>query len=190
MKKYKVIYADPPWQFNNKNTGGSMISGASAVYPVMNVDDICRIPVQNICDDDCVLIMWWIASQPEEALKVMKAWGFKLKTMTVFTWVKYTVTGKDMFGMGFWTRQGSENCLIATRGNIKRASAAVRNVVHAQIQEHSRKPDEVRKRIVHLMGDVPRIELFAREQKEGWDKWGNEIENSVDIQKQIEICNS
>lgn len=179
MNKYNVIYADPPWKFKNKNTGGSMISGAAAVYPVMKVADICRMPVASICEDDCVLFMWWVASQPLEALKVVEAWGFKLKTMTGFTWVKYTKTGKDAFGMGFWTRQGSESCLIAVRGNPKRISGSIRNVIHAPIREHSRKPDEASERIVQLMGDKPRLEFFAREQQPGWDVYGNEVANSI-----------
>ncbi len=184
--KYKIIYADPAWQFNNKNTGGSMISGASAVYSVMSVSDICKLPVSSICDDDCALFMWWVASQPEEALAVVKAWGFKLKTMTAFTWVKYTKTGKDAFGMGFYTRQGSENCLIATKGKPQIINHGVRNVVHAPLQEHSRKPAEVRNRIVQLIGDVPRIELFSREQDTpGWQIWGNEVVSDIELNQQV-----
>lgn len=181
VKKYKVIYADPPWSFNNKNTGGSMTSGASAVYPVMSVEDICKLPVKDICDDNCILLMWWVASQPAEALKVVEAWGFKLKTMTGFTWVKYTKHGKDAFGMGFYTRQGSENCLIATRGKPQILNHGIRNVVHAPLQEHSRKPQEVRDRIVQLVGDVPRIELFSRQPVEGWDCWGNEVISDITL---------
>jgi len=69
----------------------------------------------------------------------------------------------------------SEICLIATKGNPKRISKSVHSVIISKIQEHSRKPDEVRKRILELCGDIPRIELFARQQIEGWDCWGNEV---------------
>ena len=155
------------------------MSGAAAQYTTMTVNDICALApmVNDLADDNCILFMWWVGSQPEEALKVMKAWGFKLKTMTGFTWVKQTSKGNDFFGMGFWTRSGSENCLIATRGKIKRVSASVRSVIHAPIEEHSTKPNVFREEIVRLMGDVPRIELFARQKALGWSSWGNEIKN-------------
>ena len=120
MKKYNIIYADPPWLFSNKRTGGSMKSGASQKYKVMTVEEICELDVKSICEDDCVLFMWWVGSMPLEAISVMFSWGFELKTMTGFTWIKKTKNWKDFFGMGFWTRQQAESCLIATKGNIKR----------------------------------------------------------------------
>jgi N6-adenosine-specific RNA methylase IME4 len=171
-KKYKVIYADPPWQFNNKNTGGSLSSGAANHYDVMTHEDICQLPVQDIADDDCILFMWWVASQPEEALRVVKSWGFTLKTMTGFVWDKETKHGKDFFGMGFYTRQGSENCLIAVKGKPQKVSSSVRAVTRAKVGKHSEKPNVFNDKIVELMGDVPRIELFARNTVDGWDSWG------------------
>jgi N6-adenosine-specific RNA methylase IME4 len=174
-RKYNIIYADPAWSFRNKNTGGSMISGSSAHYDVMGVTDICNLPVADISGDNCILFMWWVASQPEEALRVAKSWGFELKTMTGFTWVKKTKHWKQFFGMGFMTRQGSENCLIATRGKPKRKSASVRAVTEARVGKHSEKPKIVRDKIVELMGDLSRIELFARETAQGWDAWGNQV---------------
>ena len=179
--KYRVVYADPPWSFNNKRTGGNLNSGAGQKYDVMTVNDICNLPVNKIADDNCVLFMWWVASMPEEALKVVKSWGFKVKTMTGFNWVKMTKANKLFFGMGFWTRQGSENCLIAIKGKPKRVDAGVRAVILTPVGRHSEKPDEARKRIVKLMGDVPRIELFARQSTPGWDVWGNEVGPTVDI---------
>lgn len=179
MKKYKIIYADPPWGFRNKNTGGSLKSGSLAHYETMNMDQLCALPVNDIADDDCVLFMWWVASQPAEALFLLQCWGFRLKTMTGFNWLKTTEKGSSHFGMGFWTRAGSECCLIAVKGKPKRVSASVRSVVVSNVQEHSRKPDLVRDRIVALCGDVPRVELFARQQTPGWDVFGNEVENSI-----------
>ena len=179
MNKYSVVYADPAWKFKNKNTGGSMSSGANAHYTVSSLADMCKLDVHSICAEDCTLFMWWVASQPQEALDLVSAWGFTLKTMTGFNWIKLTKYGKDFFGMGFWTRQGSENCLIATRGNPKRVNASVRSVVHAPVARHSEKPDVFRERIVELMGDVPRVELFAREKFPGWDVWGNEVKSDI-----------
>lgn len=181
MKKYPIIYADPAWSFNNKNTGGSGKSGANAIYPVMTVQEICNLPISEIAADDCVLFCWWVASQPQEALDVVKAWGFTLKTMTGFDWIKLTRHGLPFFGMGFWTRQGSEHCIIATKGKPKRISASVRSCKALPIGRHSEKPDYFRKQIVELCGDIPRIELFCREKKEGWDGWGNEIVSDITL---------
>lgn len=121
------------------------------------------------------------AAQPAEALEVVKAWGFTLKNMKGSTWRKLTKTGKDHFGMGHWTRANSEDCLIATRGTPKRVSASVRQMVSAKHRGHSVKPDEVRDGLVELMGDVSRIELFARTQSAGWDVWGDEVQGDIEL---------
>lgn len=175
-KKYNVIYLDPPWSFKNRNTGGSLSSGSANQYSVLTVGEMGReLPVCDLANDDCVMFMWWVASQPREALFLLDAWGFTLKTMTGFYWDKETKLGLDFFGMGFWTRQSSENCLIAVKGKPKRLAANVRARVRAKVRDHSQKPDVVRERIVQLCGDVPRIELFARERADGWDSWGDEL---------------
>lgn len=180
-KKYSIIYADPPWEFNNKNTGGSMKSGAIAKYSTMTVDEICELPIKAIADDNCILFMWWVGSQPKEALRVVEAWGFIIKTMTGFTWVKLTAKVKRWFGMGFYTRQGTENCIIAIKGHPKIKKHNVRNLIIAKAPEHSRKPACVRGRIKRLMGDIPRVELFARTSVSGWDVWGNEVKSDIEL---------
>lgn len=147
----------------------------------MDTESMCNLPIKEIADKDCVLFMWWVGSQPEEAIRLVKAWGFTLKTMTGFNWVKLTKTNKLDFGMGFWTRAGSENCLIAVKGKPKRINAGIRSVIMAERTLHSKKPDIIRNEIVRLMGDIPRVELFARQQSEGWDVWGNEVSNSIKI---------
>jgi len=183
MKKYQIIYADPPWSFNNKNTGGSMKSGSNAHYKTMNIDELCELPINNLADENCVLFMWWVGTLSKEAIQLVESWGFTIKTMTAFNWVKTTKNDKLHFGMGFWTRAGSENCLIAIKGKPKRVNACIRSVVMTQILKHSEKPNIFRKEIIKLMGDLPRIELFAREKFEGWDCMGDEIENSIDLEK-------
>lgn len=111
----------------------------------------------------------------KEAIELIEAWGFTYKTIA-FNWIKQNKKSPSLFwGLGNWTRSNSEICLLATKGNPKRVSAAVHSVVMTPIQRHSQKPDEVRDRIVELMGDLPRIELFARETAPGWDAWGNEV---------------
>lgn len=86
-------------------------------------------------------------------------------------------------GLGFWTRANAEICIIATKGKPKRQSKKVHQVIISAIEEHSKKPDETRERIVELIGDLPRIELFARQKVDGWDSWGNEIESDIDIKQ-------
>lgn len=181
MKKYKLIYADPPWSFNNKNTGGSMKSGADNQYNTMTLDQLKNMDINSISDDDCILIMWWVGSQPQEAIDLTKAWGFTLKNMNGFVWHKLTKNNKDHFGMGFWTRAGSESALIAIKGKPKPASRSVRAVGSYTVGKHSVKPDGFRERCVELAGDVPRLEMFAREKTEGWDVFGNEVEGSIKL---------
>lgn len=125
--------------------------------------------------------MWATFPMLQEALDLIEAWGFTYKTIA-FNWVKQNKSGNGIFwGLGNWTRSNSEICLLAVKGKPKRISAGVHSVVLSPIQRHSQKPDEVRQRIVELMGDLPRIELFARSGAEGWDCWGNEApENNTD----------
>lgn len=181
MKKYKLIYADPPWKFNNKKTGGSMKSGAENQYKTMTIEDLKRLDVQSLCDDNCILVMWWVGSQPQEAIDLVKSWGFTIKNMNGFVWRKLTKNFLDFFGMGFWTRAGSESAIIATRGKPKPASRAVRAVASCVVGKHSQKPNHFRKACVALAGDVNRLEMFARERIDGWDVFGNEVEGSICI---------
>lgn len=172
-QKYKIIYADPAWSYRDKALAGNR--GAGCKYQVMSIQDICKLPVNTIAADDCVLFMWVTMPKLNECFSVIQSWGFEYKTCA-FTWVKQNRKSDSLFwGMGRWTRANAELCLLATRGNPKRISAAVHSVIINHIREHSRKPDEARERIVQLCGDLPRIELFARQQFDGWDCWGNEV---------------
>jgi N6-adenosine-specific RNA methylase IME4 len=179
MKKYKVIYADPPWSYKDKALAGNR--GAGCKYKVMESSDISKINMGGVADNDCVLFMWVTMPKLNECFNLIKTWGFEYKTVA-FTWIKLNKNKPTPFmGMGRWTRANAEVCLLATKGKPKRISASVHSVVQTPIEKHSKKPDEVRKRIVELMGDVPRIELFAREKKDGWDVWGNEVECDIVI---------
>lgn len=180
--KYKIIYADPPWSYKVWSGKGKT---AANHYSLMNIDDICNLPIQDLADDDCILFLWATPPCLQEAFKVIEAWGFKYKTVG-FTWVKRNKKERSWFwGLGYWTRANAELCLIATKGSPKRIGSDVHQIIETSTGEHSRKPQEARDRIVRLMGDVPRIELFARERNElfdeykGWDVWGNEIVSSV-----------
>ena len=178
--KYKIIYADPPWSYKDKALAGNR--GAGCKYDVMDSADISKINVGGVADNDCVLFMWVTMPKLNECFALIKAWGFEYKTVA-FTWVKLNkLSGTPFMGMGRWTRANAEVCLLATKGKPKRISAAIHSVVMTPIEAHSKKPDEVKKRIVALMGDLPRLEMFARQKTEGWDVFGNEVEGSIKIE--------
>ena len=173
-KNYNIIYADPAWHFKTYSNKGEKRS-AIQYYDCLDINDIYNLPVNDIANDDCILFIWVIDSMLPEALQVIKKWNFKYKTVA-FTWVKQNKKSDGYFtGMGYWTRCNPEQCLLATKGNPKRLSKAVRQLIISKRQEHSRKPDEIRNRIVELCGDLPRIELFARNKTKGWSVWGNEV---------------
>jgi N6-adenosine-specific RNA methylase IME4 len=147
----------------------------------MNIDDICALPVPEIADKNCVLFLWTTFPNLTEAFKVISAWGFKYSTVA-FVWVKRNKISPEYFmGCGYWTRANAEICLIATKGKPKRLSKSVRQIIDTPIEHHSKKPDIVRNKITELLGDLPRIELFAREKADGWDSWGNEIESDITL---------
>ena len=180
-KKYNIIYADPPWQFNSVKSGGSMKSGAAAKYDVMSLEQLKALDVPALCEKDCVLIMWYVSSQPQEALDLVKAWGFTIKNMNAFIWRKLSTNLIPHFGMGYWTRGGAECALLAVRGKPKSVCKSIRQVRDEPVGEHSEKPGIFRDDIVKLCGDLPRLEMFARHAPAGWDVFGNEVESSVHI---------
>ena len=170
-KKYNIIYADPAWSYKGK----MMNSSVTDHYPVMTIDDIANLPVTNLADDNCVLFMWVTLPKLNEFMKVVKGWGFEYKT-TAFVWVKKNKIADSFFmGLGRWTRANPEICILATKGKITRKSNSVRQLQVFPIDKHSKKPSQFRELITELVGDLPRIELFARQKTPGWDVWGNEV---------------
>ena len=178
-KKYNIIYADPPWRYQlNKGRGI-----AENHYPTMSTKEICALPINGITDKDATLFLWITFPQLPEALKVMEAWGFVYKTVA-FVWVKQNKSGNGyFFGLGHWTRSNAEICLLGIKGHPQRVSNRVFQLIVSPRAEHSKKPEEVRTKIVELMGNLPRVELFARQESFGWDRWGNEVEISPDMQE-------
>lgn len=173
-KKYDIIYADPPWQYkvwSDKGKGRT----AEPHYKVMSKEKIQNLPVKNISSDNSVLFLWVTYPCLKEGLELIEKWGFEYKTCA-FSWIKMNKTKPTLFvGMGYYTRANNEVCLLATRGKpLTRVNKNVQQVVLSKIREHSRKPDEVRDRIINLFGDRSRIELFARQSTPGWDSFGNE----------------
>lgn len=178
--KYQIIYADPPWSFNFSNRKGLSDNAKANLYKTMSAESIKRLPVKSLADDTCILFLWVMNSELPLALDCIQEWGFKYKTVA-FTWVK-TRTNTYHFGGGNWTRSNPEICLLATRGKPKRRSASVRNLVVSKLERHSKKPDSVRDMITELVGDLPRVELFARNKTAGWDVWGNEVESDIELE--------
>jgi N6-adenosine-specific RNA methylase IME4 len=174
--KYSIILADPPWSYKcwtKKST-----RTADSHYDVMDINDIKSLPVNDIASDNAALFMWITFPFLVESLEVIKAWGFTYKT-NAFAWVKRNKknTGTWFRGLGHYTRANAELCFVATKGKVlPRLSQSVHSVVDTPIEGHSKKPDVVRDRIVELFGDIPRIELFARQEVVGWDCLGNEID--------------
>lgn len=143
------------------------------------MEEIKNLPVCDLADKDCAMFMWTTLPVLKESFSVLERWGFEYKTVA-FVWIKKNRKADSLFwGMGYWTRSNAEVCLLATRGNPKRLAANVHQVIISRIEEHSRKPEEARSRIEQLMGDVPKIELFARRKAVGWDVWGNEVESDI-----------
>ncbi len=183
MKKYQIIYADPPWQYKVWSKKGKGRS-AESHYKTMNIEDIIDLKdfIDKISDRNCILFIWVTYPCLKEGLKVIEEWGFQYKTCG-FTWIKRNKKTNSWFwGMGYWTRANSEMCLIGTKGKVKRISRKVHQIIDTPIEEHSKKPSIVRDRIIELVGDLPRIELFAREKVVGWDAWGDEIISDINIE--------
>lgn len=181
-KKYNIIYADPPWSYRDKrDKHPRLCGGASAHYNTMTIEEIKNLPVNKLADDNCMLFIWVTFPNLQEGLDVIKAWGFTYKTLG-FSWIKTNKkNGKPFFGIGYYTKSNCEVCLIGVKGKPIVVSNKVSSVIIAPREEHSKKPDIVRDKIVELCGDLPRIELFARQKTEGWDVWGNEVESDINL---------
>ncbi len=170
-RKFGVILADPPWHFETYSAKGE---DRAAPYRTDPLRDIAALPVHKLAAKDCVLFLWCIAPMLREALDLVDAWTFDLKTVA-FTWMKQNKSGDGLFiGNGYWTRANAEFCLLATRGAPMRLDAGVPQAILSPVREHSRKPDETHERIERLVGG-PYLELYARRPRAGWTTWGNEI---------------
>ncbi len=199
MKKYDLILADPPWQYNNKSSNGA----ADNHYNTTDFYSLTRLSIEKIASENSVLCMWYTGNFALEAIKLAEAWNFKVKNMFCFAWVKLNKNAGDRIdknppedsfdfmeilnsetkiNCGNYTRQNIEMCLIATRGKgLPRRSASVRQIIYSCLGEHSEKPKEVHHRLEELYGDVPRIELFAREKYGEWDVYGDQVNSDIQL---------
>lgn len=180
--KYQIIYADPPWKYNSKaNHKTRFRGGACGHYELMSMEEIKKLPIDKISDENCVLFMWCTFPYLDEQIKLFEHWGFEYRTVG-FTWVKTNKkNGKPFFGVGYYAKSNAEVCLMGIKGKMKPVSNKVSSVIISPRQEHSKKPCEARERIVELFGNIPRIELFARTKKKGWDVWGNEVISNIEL---------
>jgi N6-adenosine-specific RNA methylase IME4 len=194
--KYDVILADPPWAYEvwDKDTGSGR--SAESHYPTMSLEDICKLPVKDIAADNCALFLWSVYPSLFDSQRVMESWGFKYKTLG-FEWIKLNTSGTGWhIGMGYYSRANPEPCLLAVRGNMPVAVHNERNLLTtyedemfglpmiAKLREHSRKPDEQYKKIERLYPNMHYLEMFARRPRIGWDVFGNQVENSINLQVQ------
>jgi N6-adenosine-specific RNA methylase IME4 len=178
MPTFKVIYADPPWP---ENGGGRIKRGADKHYPLMSVRHIAALGTRlapYIDPEGCHLYLWTTNNYLPDALKVMREWAFDYKT--TITWVK------DRMGLGQYYRGQSEHCLFGVRGRLpyntteegKRGQGVT--AFFEPRTAHSRKPDKMRE-MIEKVSYAPRLELFAREQHQGWSVWGNEVKNDINL---------
>jgi N6-adenosine-specific RNA methylase IME4 len=170
MKKYQVIYADPPWRYRVTISRNRRVENH---YPTMAIEEICALKVPSA--DDSVLFLWGTAPLMFEAFRVMEAWGFEYQTLAVWN--------KVSMGMGYWLRGQCELLLIGTRGQIDAPPEArsVSSVYSEKRTKHSKKPAYFRNLISSWYPNEAKLEMFAREASPGWDVWGNEVESSVEI---------
>ena len=172
--KYKVVLSDCPWAFTTYSSKGKE-KAPEKHYSTMSLEDIKALPVSSVMLKDAVHYEWVYNPMLPQGLEVMDAWGFEYKTLA-FNWRKLTVTGKEAFGLGYFTRAASELCFLGTKGKPGRPKKPwnVRQLVNAEVKEHSQKPECVYERI-EAMYDGPYLELFARNERPGWDSFGNEV---------------
>jgi N6-adenosine-specific RNA methylase IME4 len=170
LKKYNIIYSDPAWSYFESGNNNQSLH-----YNTMSIEDICKLPVKNLADENCILFLWVTFPILQESFKVIESWGFKYSTCG-FNWIKKNkVSDTNFFGCGAWTRANSELCLISTKGSVLRIDNTISQVVETPIEGHSKKPEVIRELITRLVGELPRIELFCRDAKDGWDCWGDMV---------------
>lgn len=189
---YGMVVADPPWPFRARTalqmTNWTSRRDAEKHYPVMGVDDIAALPVRDVVAPDAHLLLWITGPLLIEGkhIPIMKAWGFKPSSVA-FTWVKLkrsidvrqlrltTTLESDLHvGLGLTTRKNAEFCLLGRRGNAKRLSKSVREIILSPVREHSRKPEEFYRRAQQYAAG-PYLEMFSRQSRPGWDAWGLEV---------------
>jgi N6-adenosine-specific RNA methylase IME4 len=180
MKRYSVLYADPPWDYAGKTQQNGKVAVKSAVdhYPTMKLNELKDLNIKDLCEPDCVLFLWTSSPHLPQAIELMTAWGFEYKTIA-FVW------DKQKTNPGYYTLSRCEVCIVGKKGKFPqpRGSRKEHQFLSEMRGKHSKKPDEIRKRITKMFPTQAKIELFAREAVEGWDRWGNEVQSSLVVER-------
>ncbi len=179
MKKYDIIYCDPPWQYNSSDNLGKtslLNKDENFHYPTMPLDKIKEIDVQSLCADNCLMFIWLVNPMLDDGIDLLKHWGFTFATVG-FVWQKQKTNP------GYYTMSSIEMCIIGKKGKIPtpRGARNVKQFLSMPRGKHSQKPHEVRSRIEQMFPIQNKIEMFAREKNAGWDVWGNEFDNDVEL---------
>jgi len=203
QKKYNIIYADPAWKYNDRRENGRWTKfwgWAMSHYDTMTIPQLKELDIDSISADNCVLFMWVTFPLIKEWIDVLEAWWFKYKTLW-FSWIKTNKDWSPFFWVWSYAKSNCEVCLMWVKGKVGRmtkdewwmwvttppeekvctVSNKISSAVISPREKHSKKPDIVRERIVAMFWDIPRIELFAREQKEWFDVWWNEVESDINL---------
>lgn len=191
-KKYNCIVIDPPWYYQLRKDDKTHRNRIP--YPPMKIEEILLLPIPELCSKDgTVLWLWFTNNHLLEASDCIRHWGFELKT--ILTWEKVTKKGMPRIGTGHWLRNCTEHCILATRGHVTSFSYSKKltnepTILKAPRREHSRKPEEFYDLVNHLCYGT-KLEMFARQKREGWDVWGNEVDkfDSQDASKVISDFN-
>ena len=173
--KYNIIYTDPPWKYPSRNKDTVFGLGMNR-YKGMSLDELKALPIDSIAADNCAIFMWHVSPKYIEYPigELFSSWGFRYINKA-FTWIKISKEGKPRLLPGHYTGSNSEDCFLGIKGKMEVKDKGVNQIVIGTLEEHSEKPRIVRERIVQLFGDLPKIELFARERYNNWDSWGDEI---------------
>ena len=209
--KYDIIYLDPPWKYNSRaNHKTRFRGGACGHYPLMTMEEIAALPIKRIAAPNCAVLMWCTFPYLDKQIKLFDYWGFRYRTQFL-TWIKLNPRGFDLpkddpnyqpgkqyvlycdglfhstfFGVGYYAKSNPEVCLLGMRGQLPTISDAVSSVIMEPRREHSRKPLEAYEKIEGVFGCVPRVEVFARQIRQGWDAMGHGVSDGLDIYKQLE----
>jgi N6-adenosine-specific RNA methylase IME4 len=177
QQRYGVIYSDPPWLYDDARTHASAGMARSA-YECMPLKQIKALPVATLAARDCMLCLWATMPKLPEALQVIESWGFKYITCG-FVWIKQNRSGIGIFsGLGHWVNGNAELVLLGRKGHPVRKVKDIKQIVLEPVGAHSRKPEEVRRRI-ELLLDGPYIELFGRRRVPHWDVWGDQVQSDI-----------
>lgn len=197
LKKYDIIYADPPWDYGGKmqydktcikteNVGFKkdiFISSSSFKYPTLKLNELKKLNINSISANDCILFMWTTGPQMANSIELGEAWGFEYKTIA-FVW------DKQVHNPGHYTLSQTEFVLAFKKGRFPtpRGARNIRQLISVKRGKHSEKPQEVIENITKMFPSQKKIELFARKSYAGWDNWGLEIPNSkIEIVSQNDV---